>query len=94
MHEAPRGALSHWVVVDKGIVKNYQAVVPATWNASPRDKNGARGPYESALVGTSIVDAEHPLEVLRTVHSFDPCMACACHTFDVSGRKIATATIL
>jgi hydrogenase large subunit len=93
-HEAPRGALSHWVVIDKGIIKNYQAVVPSTWNASPRDSSGRRGPYESALLGTRIADAERPLETLRTIHSFDPCMACACHTFDPSGKKLGTAHAL
>jgi hydrogenase large subunit len=93
IHEAPRGALSHWVVLDKGNIKNYQAVMPSTWNASPRDKLGTRGPYEAALVGTPIADAERPLEALRTIHSYDPCMACACHTFDSSGRKIAVTPI-
>ncbi len=93
IHEAPRGTLSHWVVIDKGSIRNYQAVVPSTWNASPRDKAGARGPYEAALLGTKIADAEKPLEALRTIHSYDPCMACACHTFDASGRKIAVAPI-
>jgi hydrogenase large subunit len=93
IHEAPRGALSHWVVLDKGKIKNYQAVVPSTWNASPRDKSGARGPYEAALVGTKIADAERPLEALRTIHSYDPCMACACHTFDASGRAIAVTPV-
>jgi hydrogenase large subunit len=90
-HEAPRGALSHWVVVEKGIIKNYQAVVPSTWNASPRDKNGVRGPYEAALIGTPVADAEKPLEALRTIHSYDPCMACACHAYDPSGKKLGTA---
>jgi hydrogenase large subunit len=90
-HEAPRGALSHWVVIEKGKIKNYQAVVPSTWNASPRDKAGVRGPYEAALLGTPVADAEKPLEALRTIHSFDPCMACACHTFDPEGRKLGTA---
>jgi hydrogenase large subunit len=90
-HEAPRGALSHWVVIEKGKINNYQAVVPSTWNASPRDKAGVRGPYEAALLGTPIADAEKPLEALRTIHSFDPCMACACHTFDPEGRKLGTA---
>ena len=66
-HEAPRGTLSHWVVVDDGAIKNYQAVVPTTWNASPRDSKGMPGPYESALLGTPIADAQHPLEVLRTL---------------------------
>ncbi len=89
-HEAPRGTLSHWVVLDKKVIANYQAVVPTTWNASPRDEKNVPGPYEAALVGTPVANAEQPLELLRTVHSFDPCMACACHTLDVEGRTIAT----
>ena len=93
-HEAPRGTLSHWVVVDNGKIKNYQAVVPSTWNASPRDHSGAHGPYEASLLQNPIADAEKPLEVLRTVHSFDPCMACACHTFDPEGREIAKVKVL
>jgi hydrogenase maturation protease len=88
-HEAPRGTLSHWIVVKDGKIKNYQAVVPSTWNASPRDASGAHGPYEASLLHTPLARPEEPLEVLRTVHSFDPCMACACHTFDPSGRQIA-----
>jgi len=94
MHEAPRGTLSHWVVIDKGAFTNYQAVVPTTWNASPRDQNANPGPYESSLLGSPIADPEKPLEVLRTVHSFDPCMACACHTLDASGREIAQVKVL
>lgn len=93
-HEAPRGVLSHWVVVEDGTIKNYQAVVPTTWNASPRDTSGTLGPYESSLLGNPVADAEHPLEVLRTIHSFDPCMACAVHTFDPSGRNIAEVKVL
>ncbi|MGO8984668.1 MAG: nickel-dependent hydrogenase large subunit [Terriglobales bacterium] len=93
-HEAPRGTLSHWVVVDGGKIKNYQAVVPSTWNASPRDASGAHGPYEASLLHTPLARPEEPLEVLRTVHSFDPCMACACHTFDPSGREIAKVKVL
>ena len=93
-HEAPRGVLSHWVVVEDGTIKNYQAVVPTTWNASPRDTSGTLGPYESSLLGNPVADAEHPLEVLRTIHSFDPCMACAVHTFDPSGRNIAKVKVL
>jgi len=93
-HEAPRGTLSHWVVVDDGKIKNYQAVVPSTWNASPRDAAGNPGPYEAALLRNPIADPEQPLEVLRTVHSFDPCMACACHTFDPEGRQIAKVKVL
>ena len=94
MHEAPRGTLSHWVVIDKGAFSNYQAVVPTTWNASPRDQKGVPGPYESSLLANPVADPEKPLEVLRTVHSFDPCMACACHTLDASGREIAQVKVL
>lgn len=93
-HEAPRGTLSHWVVVDDGKIKNYQAVVPTTWNASPRDAKGEPGPYEASLLRNPIADPQHPLEVLRTVHSFDPCMACAVHMFDPSGRKVARVRVL
>jgi hydrogenase large subunit len=93
-HEAPRGTLSHWVVVDNGKIANYQAVVPTTWNASPRDAAGTPGPYEASLLHTPIADSEKPLEVLRTVHSYDPCMACACHTFDPSGKNIAKVKVL
>ena len=93
-HEAPRGTLSHWVVIDNGAIKNYQAVVPTTWNASPRDIKGVPGPYEAALLGNPIADTQHPLEVLRTIHSFDPCMACAVHMFDPSGKKVAQVKVL
>jgi hydrogenase large subunit len=94
IHEAPRGALSHWVVVERGTVKNYQAVVPTTWNASPRDERGVRGPYEASLIGTPIADPKRPLEVLRTLHSFDPCMACACHAFDANRKPLAEVRVL
>jgi len=93
-HEAPRGTLSHWVVVKDGVLANYQAVVPTTWNASPRDEQGTPGPYEAALLKNPVADPEKPLELLRTVHSFDPCMACACHTLDPAGRSIATVKVL
>ena len=93
-HEAPRGTLSHWVVIDDGKIKNYQAVVPTTWNASPRDAQGVAGPYEQSLLRNPIADPEHPLEVLRTVHSFDPCMACAVHMFEPGGRKVARVRVL
>jgi len=87
-HEAPRGVLSHWVVIDDGKIKNYQAVVPSTWNAGPRNENDAMGPYEASLVGTPIADPEKPLEVLRTVHSFDPCIACAIHVLDTDQQEV------
>jgi Nickel-dependent hydrogenase len=75
-------------VIKDAKIKNYQAVVPSTWNASPRDRNGAYGPYEASLLHTPLAKPEEPLEVLRTVHSFDPCMACACHAFERSRKKI------
>ena len=93
-HEAPRGTLSHWIVIQDGKIKNYQAVVPSTWNAGPRDGEGQPGPYEASLVGNPVADPEKPLEVLRTVHSFDPCIACAIHTLDVEGREIARVKAL
>ena len=82
------------MVVENGVLTNYQAVVPTTWNAGPRDDAGQPGPYEAALVGTPVADPERPLEILRTVHSFDPCMACACPTLDPAGRTIATVKVL
>jgi len=93
-HEAPRGTLSHFVVIQDGKIENYQAVVPSTWNAGPRDGQGRPGPYESSLVGNPIADAERPLEVLRTIHSFDPCLACAVHTLDPEGRELGTVRVL
>ena len=93
-HEAPRGTLSHWVVVKNGTIENYQAVVPTTWNASPRDAKGVSGPYEASLLKNPIAQPEKPLEVIRTIHSFDPCMACAVHTFDPDGTQVATVKVL
>jgi len=93
-HEAPRGALSHWIVIRDGRIANYQAVVPSTWNAGPRDDRQQRGPYEASLVGTPVADPERPLEVLRTIHSFDPCLACAIHTLDVDGKEIGRVRAL
>jgi hydrogenase large subunit len=86
-HEAPRGSLGHWVTIKDGKIENYQAVVPSTWNAGPRDQDGVTGPYEASLVDTPIADPEQPLEILRTVHSFDPCLACAVHVVDATGRE-------
>jgi hydrogenase large subunit len=93
-HEAPRGTLSHWVVIKNGKIENYQCVVPSTWNAGPRDEKGQMGPYEASLVGNPIADPKRPLEALRTIHSFDPCLACAIHTLDVEGNEIAKAKAL
>ncbi len=87
-HEAPRGVLSHWVVIKDGKIDNYQCVVPSTWNAGPRDDNDEPGPYEASLIDTPVADANLPLEVLRTVHSFDPCIACAVHMVDGEKRPI------
>ena len=86
--EAPRGALAHWIVIDDGRISNYQAVVPTTWNAGPRDAGGVSGPYEAALKGHSLHDPRQPLEILRTVHSFDPCLACAVHVVDPDGAEL------
>jgi hydrogenase large subunit len=93
-HEAPRGTLSHWVVIKDGKIENYQAVVPSTWNAGPRDEKEQMGPYEASLVGNPIADPKRPLEALRTVHSFDPCLACAIHTHDAEGEEIARVKVL
>jgi len=93
LEEAPRGALSHWVVIKDRKIARYQAVVPSTWNASPRDAHGRRGAYETALLGTPIADPKRPLEILRTVHSFDPCMACAAHVLDAEGREVVEVRV-
>jgi hydrogenase large subunit len=86
--EAPRGSLAHWIVIDDGKISNYQAVVPTTWNAGPRDAAGTEGPYEAALKGQSVKDPKQPLEILRTIHSFDPCLACAVHVLDPDGEEL------
>ncbi len=88
LSEAPRGALAHWIVIKDKLIDNYQLVVPSTWNASPRDPNGNRSAYESSLIGTPIADPEKPLEILRTIHSFDPCIACAVHLYDEKGTYV------
>jgi hydrogenase large subunit len=93
LHEAPRGALGHWVHIKDGAIENYQCVVPSTWNGGPRDAAGNRGPYEAALVGTPVANAEQPLEILRTVHSFDPCMACGVHVVDAKKREISRVRV-
>lgn len=93
-HEAPRGALGHWVHIRDGAIANYQCVVPSTWNAGPRDAASQRGPYESSLVGTPIAKPDQPLEILRTVHSFDPCMACGVHVVDRRRRELARVRVI
>ncbi len=91
--EAPRGALGHWVRIKDGKIENYQAVVPSTWNGSPRDAKGQPGAYEAALIDTPVADPERPIEILRTIHSFDPCMACAVHVVDKYGREVTRIRI-
>jgi Ni,Fe-hydrogenase I large subunit len=86
MTEPPRGALGHWIRIRDYKIANYQAVVPSTWNCSPRDKDNKRGPYEESLIGTKLATADQPLEILRTIHSFDPCMACAVHIIEPNGE--------
>jgi len=87
--EAPRGALGHWIKIKDGKVTNYQAVVPSTWNAGPRDGKGQMGAYEASLIGTKVANPEEPLEIIRTIHSFDPCIACAVHVVDTKGKELA-----
>ncbi|MCD6258387.1 MAG: nickel-dependent hydrogenase large subunit [Helicobacteraceae bacterium] len=90
MAEAPRGGLGHWVVIKDGKIENYQAVVPSTWNAAPRDYKNRMGAYEAALIGTKVASVEQPLEILRTIHSFDPCIACAVHIVDTKGKELSS----
>ena len=92
-HEAPRGALGHWVHIKDGSIARYQCVVPSTWNAGPRDSEENAGPYEAALVGTPVAIPDQPVEILRTVHSFDPCMACGVHVVDSGGREIVRVKV-
>jgi len=91
--EAPRGALGHWVTIADGKIEHYQAVVPTTWNASPRDPAGRIGAYEAALLGVPVAKADEPLEILRVLHSFDPCLACAAHLLDPTGRELTRVTV-
>jgi len=90
--EAPRGALGHWCVIENGKIENFQLVVPTTWNASPRDHKEQASAYEMSLVGTKLAVPDQPLEILRTIHSFDPCMACAIHTIDATGNEVGKVT--
>ncbi len=85
-NEAPRGMLSHWIKIKNGLIENYSAVVPSTWTSGPRDEKGNRGPYEESLINLPIAKMEEPLEVIRSIHSFDPCIACAVHTIDPEGK--------
>ena len=93
-HEAPRGGLGHWVVIENKKIKNFQAVVPSTWNASPRDAKGITGQYEQSLIGTPVHDPDQPLEIIRTIHSFDPCLACAVHVYDEKDKLRSKVKVL
>ena len=92
--EAPRGALGHWIVIKDQKIDNYQAVVPSTWNAGPRDAAGQDGPYEAALKGHVLHDPKQPIEILRTIHSFDPCIACAVHVTDPDGEELVRVKVV
>ncbi|KAI95446.1 nickel-dependent hydrogenase large subunit [Rhodomicrobium vannielii ATCC 17100] len=91
--EAPRGALGHWIKIKNGKIENYQCVVPTTWNGSPRDNEGNIGAFEAALLNTKVERAEEPVEILRTLHSFDPCLACSTHVMSEDGRELAEVTV-
>lgn len=86
----PRGALSHWCRIKNGVIENWQAVVPSTWNASPKDKDGKMGSYEACLIGLKIDDLSKPLEIIRKIHSYDPCIACAVHVMDTKGNELGS----
>ena len=86
--EAPRGALAHWIKIHKGAIDNYQLVVPTTWNGSPRDAKQQHSSFEASLIGTPVANLEQPVEIIRTIHSFDPCLACAVHLYDPQGRHL------
>ncbi|MCC6669555.1 MAG: nickel-dependent hydrogenase large subunit [Planctomycetes bacterium] len=91
--EAPRGSLGHWIQIADGKIANYQCIVPSTWNASPRDAAGKRGAYEESLVGTPVAKPDQPVEILRTIHSFDPCLACASHLYGPDGTRLAEVVV-
>lgn len=87
--EAPRGALAHWIAIKDGLIDNYQAVAPSTWNAGPHDVDGNDGPYEAALTDNhQPQEPGQPIEILRTIHSYDPCIACAVHVTDPDGEEL------
>lgn len=88
LNDVARGSLGHWVNIEKGKIKNYQQVVPSTWNLGPADSKAQKGPVENALIGTPVADPKKPLEILRTVHSFDPCIACAVHVIDPQSNEV------
>ena len=86
--EAPRGSLAHWIKIKDGKIDNYQLVVPTTWNGSPRDSKKQRSAFEESLIGTPVAKLDQPVEIIRTIHSFDPCLACAVHLYDPQGRHL------
>jgi hydrogenase large subunit len=86
--EAPRGALAHWIKIKNGAIDNYQLVVPTTWNGSPRDAKKQRSSFEASLIGTPVANLEQPVEIIRTIHSYDPCLACAVHLYDPQGKHL------
>jgi len=88
LNDVPRGSLGHWIEIEDKKIKNYQYVVPSTWNLGPRDAKGKMGPVEEALIGTPVADPKRPLEILRTVHSFDPCVACGVHVIDPDSNEV------
>ena len=91
--EAPRGALAHYCVIKDGKLENWQAVVPTTWNASPRSNEGQKSTYELSLIGTPVADPQRPLEIIRTIHSFDPCLACATHLLNPEGEELCSVQV-
>ena len=94
LNDVPRGSLGHWIQIENKKIKNYQYVVPSTWNLGPRDADGNLGPVEEALIGTPVADAKKPLEILRTVHSFDPCIACGVHIIDPDSNQVYKIKVL
>jgi hydrogenase large subunit len=88
LSEAPRGALGHWIQIGDGRIDHYQVITPTCWNASPKDDYSVPGPMEQALIGTPIEDPDQPLEALRVIHSFDPCLSCAVHIMQPDGKPV------
>ena len=91
--EAPRGALGHWIKIKDTKIDNYQCIVPTTWNGGPRDAQNQIGAFEASLMNTTMAKPEHPLEILRTVHSFDPCLACASHVIGPDGQELSRVQV-
>jgi hydrogenase large subunit len=91
--EAPRGALGHWIKIKDGKIDNYQCIVPTTWNGSPRDGKGQIGAFEASLMNTPLAKADEPLEILRTLHSFDPCLACSTHVMSPDGQEMTSVKV-